>query len=274
MDYAETCWRRLNKLYNRHNVVLGKGSNMKCIMDFLNIAWLLSGVATGIIAASLPLLKKIFLKYIGEHHQTKIVIRNNEGIKLEIAGDISQEEIQKLITSLQLSNDKENENNDKSIKVEGDINKGAIITHSKNIVFKITEGIDQNALNKKQSVEYKEMGRSKVQAWGEQLSLYNKWNWELLGQSIEYYVDSIKYDPDHQHPWTNLAYVYHLIGEKNKANECLSKAKELAQPGPNFPGGNYKQVEKAIKKDSTISGNILKRPSIPLTFRQKYEKFL
>lgn len=104
--------------------------------------------------------------------------------------------------------------------------------------------------------------------------LQGMWNWHLLGQAMEDYLDSIKYYPEHQHPWTNLAYVYNLIGEKQKAKECLERSFKLASPGPNHPGRNYNQVKFAIDNDSYLSEEQVDRPPVPDWFRRKYMKFL
>jgi len=133
--------------------------------------------------------------------------------------------------------------------------------------------VSKKEFNRAQSEEYKERGRECIQKWADAISK-GVWNWDFLGQAFEYYFDAIKYDPKHQHPWTNLAFVYHLIGEKKIALECLEKSRDLASPGTNFPGRNYKQVERALKRDTTLSGHPLNRPIIPENFRRKYEVFL
>jgi tetratricopeptide (TPR) repeat protein len=145
-----------------------------------------------------------------------------------------------------------------------------VVTGSRNVVTTILEGFGKNELNHLLSVEYKERGQRKIQEWGRS----RDWNWHLLGQAIECYIDAIRYDPNHQHPWTNLAYVYHLIGEEEKAKECLGKSHELAGPGRDHPGRNYKQVEKAIDRNTNLTGNTVTRPPMPDWFLEKYKKYL
>ncbi|MCX6030659.1 MAG: tetratricopeptide repeat protein [Chloroflexi bacterium] len=161
-----------------------------------------------------------------------------------------------------------------SIEIGGSVNNGTVILGSKNIVITILNSVDRKALDQDRSITYKEMGRAKVQEWGEQMTHQGEWNWHLLGQAIEYYLDSIKYDPTHQHAWTNLAYAYHLIGERQKARECLQKSLDLATPGPNHPGGNYKRVKAAIDQDAYLTGGRVERPPMPDWFRAKYQRFL
>ena len=161
-----------------------------------------------------------------------------------------------------------------SIHVEGNVSNSTFVVGSKNIVITILEGVDQNALNRDRSISYKEMGRTKVQEWGDRLVHDGEWDWHLLGHAIEYYLDSIKFDPAHQHPWTNLAYVYHLIGESQKARECLKKSFDLASPGPNRPGNNYKQVKTAMDRGAYLTGGQVERPHMPDWFRDKYQRYL
>lgn len=161
----------------------------------------------------------------------------------------------------------------KPVEIKGDVKDSNIVIGSHNIVVKILQSIDKSALDRDRSITYKEMGRAKVQEWGEQLK-NGEWNWHKLGQAIEHYTDSIKFDPKHQHPWTNLSFVYHLIGERQLARECLDKSFELAEPGPNHPGGNYKRVNAAIEADTYLSGGKVARPEVPEWFKTKYEKFL
>jgi tetratricopeptide (TPR) repeat protein len=167
-------------------------------------------------------------------------------------------------------------NTNQSITIGGDVSGGNIVIGSKNIVVQITRGIDKKALDKDRSISYKEQGRAKVQEWGEQKKRYSEWNWHLLGQAMEYYIDAIKYDPQNQHAWTNLGYVYHLIGESQKAEECLSRSLSLASPGPNYPGNNYKQVRIAVDSESYLSGGRIEqdRPPMPEWFRTKYKYIL
>jgi len=56
------------------------------------------------------------------------------------------------------------------------------------------------------SVQYKERGRAEVREWGKKMA-DGEWNWHSLGNALEDYLDAIRYDPDHKHPYTNIAYV-------------------------------------------------------------------
>lgn len=135
------------------------------------------------------------------------------------------------------------------------------------------QNVTRKVFNRARSEEYKERGRERVQNWGIAISR-GEWNWDLLGQSLEYYFDAIRYDPSHQHPWTNLAYVYHLIGANDEAEKCLAKSIQRATHGPDYPGRNYKQVAEAISNNKTLSGSGLSRPPIPESFCKKYRDFL
>lgn len=149
---------------------------------------------------------------------------------------------------------------------------GGQVTRS--IVAIITEGIDRSEFSHARSEDYNERGRQRVRAYGERMARNREWDWHALGQAIEYYVDAVRYDSQNQHPWINLAYVYHLIGMRRKALECLDRALELATPGPNYPGRHYKQVKAAVESNSYISGGTVTRPTIPDWFRERYERFL
>lgn len=133
--------------------------------------------------------------------------------------------------------------------------------------------VTRQKVDRERSEEYNERGRKRVQSWGEAMA-QGEWNWEYLGQALEYYFDSIRYDPSHQHPWTNLAFVYHLTGATDKARKCLSESRRLASPGPNHPGRNYKHVAQAIDNETTLSGHQLSRPPMPDSFNRKYGTFL
>jgi len=137
-----------------------------------------------------------------------------------------------------------------------------------------TEGVSERQFNRAQSDIFNNEGRKRVRAFGERMAQEGVWDWWPLGQAIEYYVDSIKRDPQNQHPWINLAYVYHLIGKRQKALECINKALELATPGPNYPGTHYKKVREAIDTDSYLTGGRVNRPPIPDWFRNNYAQYL
>jgi tetratricopeptide (TPR) repeat protein len=148
------------------------------------------------------------------------------------------------------------------------------VNRAQTIVNTILEGIRKPEFYRARSENYNELGRDRIQAWEEGTNRNGEWDWQPLGQAIEYYIDAITYDPNSQHPWTNLAYTYYVIGEKQKALECLQKAFELAEPGPNHPGHHYKQVETAINSNTGLYGGPINRPPMPDWFRKKYAQFL
>ena len=142
-----------------------------------------------------------------------------------------------------------------------------------NIVNDLKAAVSKKEFDRFQSEVKKDQGREKVQQWGKALSSGGVWNWHLLGQAIEHYADAIKCDPTHQHPWTNLGFVLHLIGTKQNARACLEESRRLASPGSNYPGNNYKQVAQAVKNDSYLTGGTVQRPPIPDWFRAKYSNY-
>jgi len=119
------------------------------------------------------------------------------------------------------------------------------------------------------SIEYKERGRDQVITWAREYANDKTWNWHCLGRALEYYLDAIKYWPRHQHPWTNIAYVYHLIGKATLAEWCLARSIELAEPGRNHPGRNCKQVMQALNNGATVYSKRLMRKKMPEWFRKK-----
>jgi hypothetical protein len=137
-----------------------------------------------------------------------------------------------------------------------------------------TAGVSEQQFSRAQSDFFNNEGRIRVRAFGERMAQEGVWDWWPLGQAIEYYVESIKHDPQNQHPWINLAYVYHLIGKRQKVLECINKALELAMPGPNYPGNHYKLVREAIDTGSYLSGGKVERPSIPDWFRKNWGQYL
>ena len=148
---------------------------------------------------------------------------------------------------------------------------GSFVVGNENIVTTIVQGISEEKFNRAESDRYKDLGRAKVQQWGERLNRENYWDWNLLGHAIDYYADAIRRDPKNQHPWTNLAYVLHLVGEEKKAYQCLAESYKSATPGPNHPGNNYKQVKKAVDNDEYLTGGgKVDRPPVPDWFWGKH----
>jgi tetratricopeptide (TPR) repeat protein len=124
-----------------------------------------------------------------------------------------------------------------------------------------------------QSVKFTERGREEVREFGKR-AVRSQWDWHNLGNALEDYLDAIKYDPEHQHPWTNIAYAYYLIGEFEMAEKCMERSYALAGPGPNHPGRNWKNVRRALDRGVSLSETSIHRPPMPDWFRSKYRDFL
>ncbi len=127
-------------------------------------------------------------------------------------------------------------------------------------------------LDEEKSIEFLQAGIDNVQRWEELMVSRNVFNWGYLMTALMGYLEAIKYNPYHQQAWTNIAYVFHLIGMADMAERCLQRSYELAKPDPNHPGDNYKKVERAIKSNSYLSGGTVNRPAILPTFEKKFEK--
>ena len=102
----------------------------------------------------------------------------------------------------------------------------------------------------------------------------NEWNWSLLGQEIEHYVDQVKRNTTRQYPWTHLAYLAYLTGAEQTAHFCLQKSYKFAEPGPNHPGCSHRRVEGAIKSNSFLTGGMVTRPPKPDWFMERYDSLL
>ncbi len=157
-----------------------------------------------------------------------------------------------------------------AVTIHGVVTGQTVTIVSGNNVTTIVHGIDKAEFNRAESDRYKDLGRAKIQLWGERLNRERRWEWDLLGHAIDHYVDAIRRDPDNQHAWTNLAYALHLVGETEKAYQCLERSFHLAKPGPNHPGNNYKQVKQAIDNKAYVSGGTVKRPVLPSWFWEKH----
>lgn len=179
---------------------------------------------------------------------------------------------------MESNNNSKTENRTTNNTFNGEIN-GPVITEGSTvngpIEVTILKGIKKEDFSRARSEDFKERGQSEVRAWGQKMAANQGWDWHALDRAIDYYVDAIKRDPKHQHPWTNLAYVFHLIGQKQRAQECLTKAKSLASPGPNYPGNNYKRTARAINNNSYLTNqSIVDRPAMPQWFKEKNNKYL
>ena len=126
-------------------------------------------------------------------------------------------------------------------------------------------------MNISESNRLKDHGRFKIQDFGKEATrTWSEHAWQLLGQALGYFTESIGKNPKNQQAWTNLAYTYYLIGEKAEADRCLEISKSLADPGPNYPGRHYKSVERAIRSGRTIHGAEINRSPRPAWFDEKH----
>lgn len=107
--------------------------------------------------------------------------------------------------------------------------------------------------------------REKVRKWGERIARKQQWDWHLLGQALQYAHEAIESDASYQRPWTLLADIYCLLGEKQLAVECLRKSYGLATPGPHHPGQFYRKVEERIRQGCSQTA--------PHEFREKYRRY-
>ncbi len=127
--------------------------------------------------------------------------------------------------------------------------------------------------SRERSEYYKERAREQVREWGRNAS-QGRWDWNSLGNALEDLLDAIRYDPENQHAWTNLGYLYYLLDKRELARKCLDRSFALARPGPNHPGRNYKNVKRAIDTDLSLSGMPISRQTRPDWFEEKYTDFL
>lgn len=120
--------------------------------------------------------------------------------------------------------------------------------------------------------EHVKGAQDKVRAWG--ANLKQGWDWHPLGHALQAAHDATDCDPCYQRPWTQLAYIYHLIGRRELAEKCLKKSYSLATPGSNFPGDYYREVDGYIKSHypfNAVGG--LQREPCPPWFQSKYQRF-
>ena len=115
--------------------------------------------------------------------------------------------------------------------------------------------------------------RKKVQQWGERM-VEGQWDWHLLGAALQLAHEAIENDRNYQRAWTLLADLYHRVGKRELALECLKKSKSLATPGPNSPGRFYNEVEYNITYDYPYNAaGGLKFQSPPPWFEEKYQRY-
>ncbi|VFM98938.1 MAG: hypothetical protein BECKG1743D_GA0114223_103451 [Candidatus Kentron sp. G] len=157
---------------------------------------------------------------------------------------------------------------DDTIEKGWDSTKMVVGVGSSSVVSAILSGVTESQFSSVERERYQEEGRMHVRQWDIAFSR-GEWDWNLLRQAVECYVKAIGYDSNDQHSWTNLAFVYHLIGDKDKALQCLGKSHDLAGSSPYGPGRDYQQVEMAVKGGATLLGEKLNRPPIPALFRDE-----
>ncbi len=118
-----------------------------------------------------------------------------------------------------------------------------------------------------------EHARERIREWGMRISR-GEWDWHLLGHALEFAHQAKELNGEYQRPWTMLADIYHRIGKIELAKECLKKSYLLALPGPRFPGGFYKEVEKNIQTGYPFNSyGGLKRMTPPEWFEAKYQQY-
>jgi len=128
-------------------------------------------------------------------------------------------------------------------------------------------------VNRELSEKKVEEAREKVRQWGTGISR-GQWDWHALGHTLQCAHEAIESDPQYQRPWTILADIYHRIGKKDLAKECLRKSYSLATPGPRFPGGFYKEVQGNISSGYPFNrAGGVRRESPPSWFEEKYQRY-
>nr|VFJ48258.1 MAG: Tetratricopeptide repeat-containing protein [Candidatus Kentron sp. DK] len=148
------------------------------------------------------------------------------------------------------------------------------VTPMGSVVSKILLGVDASGRpDSEKSESYKEEARMRVNQWDTDFGR-GEWNWDSLIQATECYVQAIRHAPGDPYSWINLAFVYHLFGDKDKALQCLDKSNTLDELDSDGAGRDYRQVEKAVKNNTALFGEKLARPAVPARFRDRQEKLL
>lgn len=157
------------------------------------------------------------------------------------------------------------------VTVSGDMHGGTLVGGSGNIVTILTEGVDRATFDRAQSEYYNNQGRERVRAW----ATGPGWDWHKLGQALDYYADAIRHDRRHKHPWINMAYVCHLIGAHERAQDCLAEALKLAPGDAQRRDSHYYDVWSAVSEGRYLTQHTpVQRPPLPDWFRQRYAQYL
>ncbi|ETX00160.1 tetratricopeptide repeat protein [Candidatus Entotheonella palauensis] len=118
--------------------------------------------------------------------------------------------------------------------------------------------------------------REKVRQWGQHIS-NRGWDdqaWHDLGAALQFAHEAIESDHTYQRAWTILADIYHRIGKKDIALTCLQRSKELATPGPNFPGRFWKSVHHNITTGYPFNATgSLSRDQAPNWFEERFKRY-
>ncbi|MBT8421250.1 MAG: hypothetical protein KJO08_10375 [Gammaproteobacteria bacterium] len=141
------------------------------------------------------------------------------------------------------------------------------------VVSALLSGVTKSGFDRVAGESYKQEGMAYIRQWDIAFSR-QEWNWDLLIRAIECYVNAIRCAPEDQHSWINLAFVYHLVGDQDKALQCLEKSNNIARPGSYGFGRDYQQVDRSVKSNTTLFGEKLDRPPLPTRFQDRYEKLL
>lgn len=121
-----------------------------------------------------------------------------------------------------------------------------------------------------QSAYFNQEGLRELSRWGELMVTSGEWNWNNLGTAGEHFLQSVKLDARNQDPWTNLAYVYHLIGNKQRADYCIKNSYRISTSKTPYKGNNYRRVCFAIRENCYKSGGVVVRPAVPDWFQDTH----
>ncbi len=145
-----------------------------------------------------------------------------------------------------------------------------MFTSATDLALKVQSAISHFLIKGSQSAFFNQEGRKQLSRWGERMKTIGEWNWNYLGVAAEHYLQAIKLDPKNQDPWTNLAYVYHVIGLREKALYCLTRSNKCSMSSTEYKGHNHNRVQDAINRDEFLTGGELVRPSVPDWFKDRH----
>jgi len=114
----------------------------------------------------------------------------------------------------------------------------------------------------------------KIQQWEEHLVRENEWNWHILGTALQIAYKTTEEAPNYQQAWTTLADIYHRIGKRELAEQCLKKSEALINSVSDTSVRAHKEVQ--INIDTGYPFNKeggLQRQLPPLWFEEKYQSY-